>query len=925
METVRTVRSTGSLAAAVAACLVLSVMGQEASGFATLDSPSSSPDVPASSPPVLDRLPEQRPVTPVVREYRVPGLSRQGLATLARGQQQRARTAYAALSEAAPVTGFAVTGVTWTGTAAEGLALAVRTRAHDAWSTWTPLVYDADHGPSDAETRDAKAGTDPFVIGDVDAVQIRVTSETGEAPGGLTMSVIDPGTSKEVTSSTASTRTAPPVASLSASAAVPGATATPAPTIHSRAEWGADERLRDCCVEYGEVHAGFVHHTVNANDYTRAEVPAILRGIYAYHTQSRGWRDIGYNFLVDKFGRIWEGRYGGTALPVVGAHTLDYNENSFAASAIGNFETVQPSAALLDAYARLYAWKLSLHGVRPATRQQVGGRVFDAISGHRDAAATACPGRYLYAKVPDLITQASAYQHGFGGRSLKRSFLHDARPDVLLVSAADGRVRTARGTAAPGFERALGAIDGFARRDQVTGVGDVTGDKLNDVMMRDTVTGRTAVYRGRGDGTLSPPVATTARWAGTDLFAGPGDLTGDGRADLVARDATSHDLLVYAGRDDATFRAARVAVPAMAGLDQLSAAGDFDRDGHRDLLARRSGGALVLLLGDGTGHFPSRARLAQDWTAYEQTMGGVDLTGDGRPDVVGRDSTTKRLRVFAGVEGTTLSPALTRTPATAQAWSLSGDLTGDRRPDLISITAEGGLVLRPARRQNWLAPARDRAQSWPGVDRVMVVGDWDGDGYVDAMARETSTGMIWLYPGRSTGGFGARTQGWTGWSGRSEITPVGDFDGDGRPDLMARGSDGRIWLYPGRGLAGFGAPVIMRSSLPTGSTIVPVGLWNDDGAPDILVQSSTGAMSLYPGNGPGGLDDPVAIGSGFSRYTTLLGAGDLTGDGRADLLARTTDGSVWLLPGRGPSLELSGGRLADPRYVAHGWGGYRLG
>ena len=111
------------------------------------------------------------------------------------------------------------------------------------------------------------------------------------------------------------------------------------PTIYSRADWGADERLRDCCVEYGEVHAGFVHHTVNANGYSRAEVPAILRGIYAYHTQSRGWRDIGYNFLIDRFGRIWEGRYGGITLPVVGAHTLNYNENSFAASAIGNYQS----------------------------------------------------------------------------------------------------------------------------------------------------------------------------------------------------------------------------------------------------------------------------------------------------------------------------------------------------------------------------------------------------------------------------------------------------------------------------------------------------------------------------------------------------------------------------------------------------------
>ena len=93
---------------------------------------------------------------------------------------------------------------------------------------------------------------------------------------------------------------------------------------------------------YGTVKAGFIHHTVNANNYTAAQVPALLRGIYAYHTQSRGWRDIGYNYLVDRFGRIWEGRYGGVDRAVVGAHTLGYNEYSFAMSAIGNFDIAQP-------------------------------------------------------------------------------------------------------------------------------------------------------------------------------------------------------------------------------------------------------------------------------------------------------------------------------------------------------------------------------------------------------------------------------------------------------------------------------------------------------------------------------------------------------------------------------------------------------
>ena len=95
---------------------------------------------------------------------------------------------------------------------------------------------------------------------------------------------------------------------------------------------------------YGTIKAGFVHHTVDANSYTSAQVPAIIRGIYSFHTKSRGWSDIGYNFLIDRFGRTWEGRAGGVDQPVIGAHTGGYNSQLFGAAAIGTFNTTTPPA-----------------------------------------------------------------------------------------------------------------------------------------------------------------------------------------------------------------------------------------------------------------------------------------------------------------------------------------------------------------------------------------------------------------------------------------------------------------------------------------------------------------------------------------------------------------------------------------------------
>lgn len=98
------------------------------------------------------------------------------------------------------------------------------------------------------------------------------------------------------------------------------------PTIYTRAQWGTNENIRGPGPpDYGEVRGALVHHTVNANNCTAADVPAIIRGIYSYHVNSRGWRDIGYNFLVDRFGRVWEGRYGGIKRAVTGAHTAGYN------------------------------------------------------------------------------------------------------------------------------------------------------------------------------------------------------------------------------------------------------------------------------------------------------------------------------------------------------------------------------------------------------------------------------------------------------------------------------------------------------------------------------------------------------------------------------------------------------------------------
>ena len=196
----------------------------------------------------------------------------------------------------------------------------------------------------------------------------------------------------------------------------------PRPTIVTRRGWGADESLRESGFRYTtKVKAAFVHHTASGNSYSCAQAPSVIRGIYRYHVKSMGWRDIGYNFLVDKCGKIYEGRAGGVAKPVLGAHTLGFNTNSMGIAVLGTFGSAKPNAATVDAVARLTAWKLGLFGANPNGRTYLtsgGGNLYakgksvrlNVISGHRDGFATECPGKQLYGKLGSARSTAARYQ-----------------------------------------------------------------------------------------------------------------------------------------------------------------------------------------------------------------------------------------------------------------------------------------------------------------------------------------------------------------------------------------------------------------------------------------------------------------------------------------------------------------------------------
>ncbi|HEX8205228.1 MAG TPA: peptidoglycan recognition protein, partial [Solirubrobacteraceae bacterium] len=284
-----------------------------------------------------------------------------------------------------PVGRFDVFGLRWR-SASEHVRVEARVR--DPWKGWRRWV-EVGHAHS-------ARGTDPVWAGGADALQLRVR---GRARG-LRLHFV---------------RAAAPAARPRATtAARRQAQAGAAPAIVPRSEWEGDGQCtpRDAPT-HGEVRMAFVHHTVTANDYGPEDSASMVLGVCRYHRNSNGWDDVGYNFLVDKYGTIFEGRAGGIDQAIVGAQAQGYNSVSTGVANLGTYEDVPQTDAAIDAVARLLAWKLPLHGAPVegevsvvsaggSSNKYPSGRTvtFQRISGHRDGNSTACPGAQLYAQLP---------------------------------------------------------------------------------------------------------------------------------------------------------------------------------------------------------------------------------------------------------------------------------------------------------------------------------------------------------------------------------------------------------------------------------------------------------------------------------------------------------------------------------------------
>ena len=341
------------------------------------------------------------------------------------------------LAAAKPPARFNLVGLHWQGTG----SVEFRTRsAPGRWREWVQAAPEPedrpDAGTAERARPDAWRLGNPWWVGPSDGIEYRFRGRVRRARAFFVWSA----------------PTAVPLRTLQKAGS---------PGIVPRSGWGANEAIKRAAPLYtAEVRVAIVHHTAGSNGYGAAESPAIVRAIQTYHVKGNGWNDIGYNFLVDKYGQIFEGRTGGAESAIVGAQTQGFNSVSTGVACLGDFSAVAQTEAGMDALARVIGWKLSLHGIPVAgevtvtsaggesSRFRTGAAVtFARISGHRDGNATACPGDVLYGQLADLRVRAARYAGTPAGVTVRAA---STRLRGSVTARLSGAVRFPDGSSAAG-------------------------------------------------------------------------------------------------------------------------------------------------------------------------------------------------------------------------------------------------------------------------------------------------------------------------------------------------------------------------------------------------------------------------------------------------------------------------------------------
>jgi len=493
-----------------------------------------------------------------------------------------------------------------------------------AWGPWEELEFDVAEElepvtdaplPEDPDGEKPGFHSDPLWVGDASRYQL-------ELPDGDVVDETQVHLVYETVDRVAVAETAP-------AGADPGQ-----PSMYPRSAWGARAPKVTPSVA-SSLKIAVVHHSAGTNNYSSGQVPAVLRGVQAYHMDANGWNDIGYNFAVDRFGRLWEARAGGITRAVIGGHARGFNTGSTGVVVLGNFETASPSSAVTTSVSRLLAWKFAVHDVDPRTMvaytagagspKYAPGTVLpmNRIVGHRDVGLTACPGRNLYAhmrgirlnvnaRYPALSTSGLALVGNFSGSAADDVFLRQpgVLPDQLYVGGG-GRFTL----------QAHFSVRGTHYRPRV---GDFDGNGYDDIFWYGPGSVADSLWLSRGNGTFVS-VTTTVRGVYSPVV---GDFNADGRDDVLWYAPGTAKDTVWLAIGGGRFRGVSTS-NVVASLRPV--AGDFDGDGDDDIFWHGPGSARDSIWAAQGGRFVGRSA-PQTPGSYRPDTG--DFNGDGYDDIM---------------------------------------------------------------------------------------------------------------------------------------------------------------------------------------------------------------------------------------------------------------------------------------------------